>query len=118
MASNRFGLKHMLGNVREFCFDWYSADFYREQTMESGTVMNPRGPPSGTEHVVRGGSFRSDPADLRVASRDHTQRDACQMTDPQAPKSLWWYSDCFDVGFRVVSESEGDGPARTNTNQR
>jgi hypothetical protein len=28
------------------------------------------------------------------------------MTDPQSPKSIWWYSDCNDVGFRVVREYE------------
>jgi hypothetical protein len=26
------------------------------------------------------------------------------------PKSLWWYSDVADVGFRVVCEYEGDLP--------
>lgn len=67
-------------------------------------MVDPMGPTSGTEHVVRGGSFRHDPADLRAAARDFTRRDACQVTDPQTPKSMWWYSDCFDVGFRVVSE--------------
>jgi hypothetical protein len=24
------------------------------------------------------------------------------QTDPQIPKSVWWYSDSNDVGFRVV----------------
>jgi hypothetical protein len=28
------------------------------------------------------------------------------VTDPQSPKSIWWYSDCNDVGFRVVREYE------------
>jgi hypothetical protein len=32
------------------------------------------------------------------------------MTDPQIPKSLWWYSDCNDIGFRVVLELEGTEP--------
>jgi sulfatase modifying factor 1 len=26
------------------------------------------------------------------------------VTDPQTPKSEWWYSDCFFVGFRVICE--------------
>ena len=106
VAPNPFGLVNMLGNVREFCYDWYAADSYRERFIEGGSVLDPMGPPSGTEHVVRGGSFKHDPADLRAAARDHTRRNACQMTDPQNPKSMWWYSDCFDVGFRVVSELE------------
>ena len=32
------------------------------------------------------------------------------MTDPQSPKSIWWYSDCNDVGFRVVRELDSDKP--------
>jgi formylglycine-generating enzyme required for sulfatase activity/nitrate/TMAO reductase-like tetraheme cytochrome c subunit len=103
---NPFGLVNMLGNVREFTLDWYAEDTYRERSGE-GPVMNPRGPGSGTEHVIRGGSFRSDAADLRSAARDHTRKDACLRTDPQNPKSLWWYSDCKDIGFRVVREFEG-----------
>jgi formylglycine-generating enzyme required for sulfatase activity/nitrate/TMAO reductase-like tetraheme cytochrome c subunit len=111
MAANKFGLINMPGNVREFCLDWYAPDAYQRRA--SGTVMvDPRGPESGVEHVVRGGSFRSDPAALRSAARDHTRTDACLLTDPQVPKSRWWYSDCTDVGFRVVSEVEGGDPAR------
>ncbi len=66
-----------------------------------------RGPAAGTEHVIRGGSFKSDAADVRLAARDHTRHGAWLVTDPQIPKSLWWYSDCIDVGFRVVCEYEG-----------
>jgi formylglycine-generating enzyme required for sulfatase activity len=110
VAPNAFGLVNMLGNVREFCLDWYAADAYQERASGTATV-DPRGPATGTEHVVRGGSFRSDPADLRAAARDRTRSDACRITDPQAPKSIWWYSDCIDIGFRVVLEMtpEGDG---------
>ena len=65
---------------------------------------DPHGPDSGKEHVVRGGSYRSDAADLRCAARDHTREEDWLLTDPQSPKSIWWYSDCTDVGFRVVRE--------------
>ncbi len=98
---NPFGLFNMLGNVREFCLDWYAPDAYMASACETLTV-NPRGPASGSEHVVRGGSFASDAADLRCGARDRTRHDAWLMTDPQSPKSRWWYSDCVDVGFRVV----------------
>ncbi|MBW2257400.1 MAG: SUMF1/EgtB/PvdO family nonheme iron enzyme [Deltaproteobacteria bacterium] len=102
---NPFGLVNMLGNVREFCLDWYAEDAYRGRDRES-PVVDPRGPDTGIEHVVRGGSFRNDPVELRSAARDYTRTDACLMTDPQIPKSLWWYSDCNDMGFRVVREFE------------
>lgn len=100
---NPFGLEHMYGNVKEFCSDWYAADTYVNEAAEE-PLRNPDGPAAGSEHVIRGGSYLSDAADLRSAARDHTRREAWLLTDPQMPKSVWWYSDCFDVGFRVVRE--------------
>ncbi len=100
---NPFGLENMYGNIKEFCLDWYAADAYSRGT-EQGTLLDPTGPAAGKEHVIRGGSYASDAADLRSAARDHTREEAWQLTDPQEPKSIWWYSDCFDVGFRIVRE--------------
>ena len=99
---NPFGLKNMLGNVAEFCSDWYHPDTYKNYT--SGMVTDPKGPASGTEHVIRGGSFRNFADHVRSADRDFTRSADWLKTDPQIPKSLWWYSDCFYVGFRVVCE--------------
>jgi sulfatase modifying factor 1 len=99
---NPFGLKNMSGNVAEFCLDYYSADFYELDSVR----VNPRGPARGQEHVIRGGSFKSDARDVRSAARDFTKTRAWLVTDPQMPKSIWWYSDVIDVGFRVVCEVE------------
>jgi formylglycine-generating enzyme required for sulfatase activity len=100
VLANPFGIKNMAGNVAEFCSDYYSADFYKADS----TGINPKGPARGPEHVIRGGSFKSDAKDLRSAARDFTKTKAWLVTDPQMPKSIWWYSDCIDVGFRVVCE--------------
>jgi len=100
VKANPFGLKNMAGNVSEFCSDFYSVDFYKADS----TGINPHGPAKGPEHVIRGGSFKSDAKDLRSAARDFTKTKAWLVTDPQMPKSKWWYSDCIDVGFRVVCE--------------
>ena len=103
VGPNPFGLKNMLGNVWEFCSDYYAEDAFAHYP--AGQVMiNPQGPPTGTERVIRGGSFRSDAYDVRAARRSHTRHDAWLLTDPQIPKSTWWYSDVFDVGFRVVMD--------------
>jgi len=103
VKANPFGLKNMSGNVAEFCLDYYSADTYKADTVPA---VNPRGPLRGPEHVIRGGSFKSDAKDVRSAARDFTKTKAWLVTDPQMPKSIWWYSDVIDVGFRVVLEAD------------
>jgi formylglycine-generating enzyme len=103
VKANPFGLKNMSGNVAEFCLDFYSPDTYKSDTV---AAVNPRGPVKGPEHVIRGGSFKSDAKDVRSAARDFTKTKAWLVTDPQMPKSIWWYSDCIDVGFRVVCEAD------------
>jgi formylglycine-generating enzyme required for sulfatase activity len=100
---NPFGLVNTLGNVKEFCLDWYAKDTY-EHYPDEGIISDPKGPSEGQEYVVRGGSFKSTAAQVRIANREYTRHDAWLLTDPQMPKSLWWYSDCNDVGFRVVCE--------------
>jgi formylglycine-generating enzyme required for sulfatase activity len=99
---NPFGLKNMSGNVAEFCSDWYRPDAY--SMYPDGTIKDPRGPETGEEHVIRGGTFMNPAGSLRSAVRDYTKTEAWLRTDPQMPKSIWWYSDCFNVGFRVVCE--------------
>lgn len=99
---NPLGLLNMLGNVAEFCSDWYAEDAYAQYS--NGVLKNPRGPAQGEEHVVRGGSYRDGADKVRSASRDYTRSDDWLKTDPQIPKSVWWYSDQFHVGFRVVCE--------------
>jgi formylglycine-generating enzyme required for sulfatase activity/nitrate/TMAO reductase-like tetraheme cytochrome c subunit len=101
---NPFGLVNMLGNVAEFCQDWYSPDTY--STYPEGSLHNPEGPPTGKEHVVRGGSYKDGAGRVRCAARDYTRTESWLKTDPQIPKSIWWYSDCTFVGFRVVCEIE------------
>jgi len=99
---NPFGLINMLGNIAEFCSDWYAADAFSHYP--EGMLTNPTGPVSGEEHVIRGGSFIDEADQVRCAFRDFTKSGPWMKTDPQIPKSIWWYSDCFHVGFRVVCE--------------
>ncbi|MBE0653116.1 MAG: SUMF1/EgtB/PvdO family nonheme iron enzyme [Bacteroidales bacterium] len=103
VAANPFGLKNMSGNVFEYCLDWYSPDAYAQTEMQ---VTNPKGPSAGTEHVIRGGSYVSEAGELRAAARASTSSEAWLITDPQQPKSLWWYSDMKGIGFRVVCEPD------------
>ena len=98
---NGYGLKNMVGNVMEYCSDYYAEDAYSQ--LQDGAT-NPQGPTSGEEYVVRGGFYGDDAAALRSAARRATEHDKWLRTDPQNPKSIWWYSDIKGVGFRVVCE--------------
>jgi formylglycine-generating enzyme required for sulfatase activity/nitrate/TMAO reductase-like tetraheme cytochrome c subunit len=102
---NPFGLLNLSGNVWEFVSDFYAPDMYGEYAGQ-GSVRDPKGPAAGEEHVIRGGAYDSDAIELRSANRDYTRTEQWLVTDPQIPKSIWWYSDSKNVGFRVVCEPQ------------
>ena len=63
---NPFGIYDLLGNVQEWTADWYEAS-YREPAVR----VNPAGPPAGQARVLRGGSWRSGPEEVRASARGH-----------------------------------------------
>jgi iron(II)-dependent oxidoreductase len=49
-----YGVLDMSGNVLQWVADWYDAKYYC-----NSLYQNPMGPPSGSDRVMRGGSFSS-----------------------------------------------------------
>jgi formylglycine-generating enzyme required for sulfatase activity len=64
-AANAWGLQDMLGNLWEWCWDFYDEKHYRR-----GDQVDPVGPPAGEGRVLRGGSWRSGAADVRAVNRN------------------------------------------------
>ena len=62
-APNDWGLFDMLGNAAEWSGDWYVESY------GSGPRTDPRGPRTGRARVLRGGSWQSDPKELRPSGR-------------------------------------------------
>jgi formylglycine-generating enzyme required for sulfatase activity len=82
---NSFGLHDMHGNVFEWCADRYSTEYYQQSPL-----VDPKGPSSGTKHVIRGGSYFNSPFYSRSSFRNGFP--------PQARVPY--------LGFRVVMEME------------
>jgi formylglycine-generating enzyme required for sulfatase activity len=88
---NAFHLYDMLGNVWEWVLDWYDQKYYSESPK-----VDPKGPPAGKVHIVRGGSFESDWREhlrlslrWRQANEDYKTGFRCVLEDsPETRHSL------------------------------
>ena len=96
---NGYGLYAMSGCVWEWTGDWYDAEFYSHTT-----ARNPRGPSTGKQKVVRGGSWADCPEAVTVSFR-------MSMADEGPPTDV-----NPNIGFRLCRSAKGsdhgpDGPA-------
>jgi serine/threonine protein kinase/formylglycine-generating enzyme required for sulfatase activity len=80
-SSNAFGLYDMHGNVAEWCWDGYDANYYA-----GSPAVDPQGPAEFARRGIRGGGWRSLPQFCRSAPRYGSAPDL--------------HNDC--VGFRVA----------------
>jgi formylglycine-generating enzyme required for sulfatase activity len=77
-----YGVYDMAGNVWEWVSDWYDNNYYKNSPSQ-----NPTGPSMGGFKVIRGGSWNSNPRNLRSADR---------YWDPPSFRSLYF------PGFRCA----------------
>lgn len=77
--ANAFGLYDMSGNVFEWVWNWYSAYSYRMNDVYAGSE-------TGTDKVIRGGSWYHDAHEMRVTNRNFAKP----------------YTRANYIGFRVV----------------
>jgi formylglycine-generating enzyme required for sulfatase activity len=64
-SPNAWGLYDMYGNVAEWCNDFYAPKY----SGTDGPQFDPRGPASGQERVLRGGSWSATARECRSAAR-------------------------------------------------
>lgn len=76
------GLYDLLGNVSEWCQDFYQSDY------QNDSPKNPRGPQTGERRLIKGGSFKEKEEGLR-----HTKRDKALPAEKQST-----------VGFRLATD--------------
>jgi formylglycine-generating enzyme required for sulfatase activity len=98
LKPNAWGLFDMLGNVGEWCLDWYDGGYYAQSPLE-----DPQGPPVGeevsVEHLIPGGGK----VRLRVV-RGGVWLDpapGCRSADRSTQLRHPVYS-AADIGFRLV----------------
>lgn len=100
---NPWGLYDIYGNVAEWVLDQYQEDYYK--TLAKDAANPARIPETRSTRIVRGGSYKSDAADLRSANRSESDP-VWNRRDPQIPKSKWWNADAPFVGFRIVKPAK------------
>jgi len=91
---NSFALHDMLGNIREWCKDWFDPGYY-ESTGDQ-IARNPQGPASGKAKVLRGGAFDWNAANLAPTYRNYN------------PPDNSYFVNGFRLVFRGIDPNERD----------
>ena len=99
-----WGLYDIYGNVAEWTLDEYTADGYGKLSGKKTGIQAVQWPTKLFPRTMRGGSWDDDGAGCRSAARRGSQDDEYRTTDPNFPKSPWWFTDGHGiaVGMRIM----------------
>ena len=101
---NAFGLYNMLGNVAEYTLDQYHENYFGQ--LDEEPAVNPMFVPTELyPRAVRGGSWMDNPDMASCLQRRGTNPN-WKRDDPQLPKSMWWHTNAYFVGFRIVKPQD------------
>lgn len=102
---NPWGLFDIHGNVSEWVLDEYADDGYRTLTGKPLTGLTSiRWPTKISPRTIRGGSWETTAEECRAAARIASNDRDWTDTDPNIPKSPWWFTDgpALSIGFRLI----------------
>jgi len=68
---NQLGIFDMSGNLKEWCWDVYSADYY-QYCVDNSLSLDPKGSESGSTRVLRGGAWTGNATRCRIAIREES----------------------------------------------
>lgn len=105
---NAWGLYDVLGNAAEWVLDEYRTEPQEQADDESVAWDAAVWPEPSTSRIAKGGFYAAEAADCRVASQLPSDDEEWKLSDPNYPKSPWWFTEwpATGIGFRVVRPLE------------
>lgn len=93
-APNDLGLYNCVGNIWEWCADWFSRNYHVKDAPTQRHWQDPKGPPMGEGRVLRGGSF--------LCHQSYCGRHSVTGRSSSAPDM-----STSHIGFRIACDPEG-----------